>query len=221
MTSDQQSARLAAIAGTSDPAREALFRFGLTTGQPFSRDDAADAAGLPRSTAAFHLDRLVELGLLGVEFHRRGEKTGPGAGRPAKFYRVLVDEVSASVPERHYDLAGEVLSAAVELSDETGMHVKEAMATVAVDRGRSIGATAASLHDALEKGGYVPQPDGNDVALTNCPFHHLAKAHTATICGLNHALLRGIVEGAGEEPNRAAFVPDAPRCCVRIVPAEG
>ena len=220
MSIDRQRERLTAFAGVSDPAREALFLFGVRAAGPFSRDEAAHAVGVPRTTAAFHLDKLAALGVLGVEFRRRSEKSGPGAGRPAKFYRVLVDEISASIPERHYDLAAEILSAAVELSDQSGTPIKDAMTAVATSRGRSIGRSSGSLQSALEAGGYEPEPDGSEFALTNCPFHHLATSHTATICSLNHSLLRGVIEGVGEDPDRAEFAPSAPHCCVRIAPSD-
>lgn len=220
MSIEGQRGRVTALAVASDPAREALFRFAVRIARPFSRDEAADGVGVPRATAAFHLDKLAALGVLGIEFRRRTEKVGPGAGRPAKFYRALVDEISASIPERHYDLAAEILSAAVELSAESGEPITEALTSVAGDRGRTIGQSASSLHSALEAGGYDPQPDGDDLALVNCPFHHLASSHTSTICSLNYSLLRGVVEGVGEDPDRAEFAPAAAHCCVRIAPAE-
>src|ERR1043166_1900526 len=52
-----------------------------------SRDAAAKAAGVTRALAAFHLDKLVEAGLLDASFRRLSGRTGPGAGRPAKLYR--------------------------------------------------------------------------------------------------------------------------------------
>ena len=51
------------------------------------RDQAAQGVGVPTHTAKFHLDRLVDEGLLEVEFRRLSGRTGPGSGRPAKLYR--------------------------------------------------------------------------------------------------------------------------------------
>jgi predicted ArsR family transcriptional regulator len=220
MSTDAQRGRVSALALASDPAREALFHYAVRVARPFSRDEAADSVGVPRSTAAFHLDKLAALGALGIEFRRRSEKVGPGAGRPAKFYRALVDEISASIPERHYDLAAEILSATVELSMETGESIAEALSAVATERGRTIGGAAPSLGEALEASGYEPEPEGAEITLTNCPFHHLATSHTSTICSMNHALLRGVVEGVGEDPDRAEFAPAAAHCCVRITPPD-
>ena len=216
MPSPDQRLRVAAVAAAHDPVRGALLSFALGSRDGFSRDEAAESAGIPRATAAFHLDKLAELGLLEVEYHRRGVRTGPGAGRPAKFYRARVDEVCASIPERHYDFAAEILFDAVELAERTDVPVSAALDEVAVGRGRMIGSTAPSLPSALEAGGYEPRADGAEVTLTNCPFHRLTARHAATICGINHAFLRGVLEGAGENPARAEFAPAAGQCCVRI-----
>lgn len=54
---------------------------------PVSRDQAADAVGIPRHQAKFHLDRLTAEGLLDTEYARLTGRSGPGAGRTAKLYR--------------------------------------------------------------------------------------------------------------------------------------
>jgi predicted ArsR family transcriptional regulator len=219
MSSDAQRARIAALAALQDPADRALFDLAAGAVEAIGRDEAAEALGLPRATAAFRLDRLVDRGLLAVEYRRRTGRSGPGAGRPAKLYRLVVDEVAASVPERHYDLAAEILSAAVEQAVDDAVPVGEAVVAVATARGTAIGRQAASLDAALEDGGYSPEADGDEVRLTSCPFHRLARRHTATICGINHALLRGVLAGTGGDPDRAALVPDPAGCCVRIAAA--
>src|SRR6478672_4064819 len=112
--------RLAALASLGDESRRRLFDFVASAADAVSRDDAAGALGLARSTASFHLDRLVKDGLLAVEFRKLGGREGPGSGRPAKLYRAAVQEVSASVPERSYDLAAELLVTAIEQSAADG-----------------------------------------------------------------------------------------------------
>ena len=87
------SRRIAAVASLGDENRRKLFEFVAAAGTAVGRDDAAGALGLPRSTASFHLDRLVQDGLLAVEFRKLGGKAGPGSGRPAKMYRAAVEEV--------------------------------------------------------------------------------------------------------------------------------
>src|SRR5918911_20308 len=63
-------------------------------------NDGMDTMPPDRDLAAFHLDKLVEAGLLEASFRRLGERRGPGAGRPAKLYRRGAGEVAASLPPR-------------------------------------------------------------------------------------------------------------------------
>jgi predicted ArsR family transcriptional regulator len=209
---------LAAVASMADPQRRALLEFVSRQGGLVSRDEAATALGIARGTAAFHLDRLVAAGLLDTEFQRLSGKSGPGAGRPAKLYRRTAGEVVVSVPERHYDLAAELLSRAVEESDLTGDPIRPTLERVSTELGRELGAATGSMNEALQALGYEPVDDGLDgVSLSNCPFHRVARHHTATICGANAALLKGVAEGADEHERRVTLEPRAGYCCVRLV----
>jgi predicted ArsR family transcriptional regulator len=216
--SESRTGQISAVAAMSDPQRRALFEFVSRSENPVSREDAARALGVPRSTAAFHLDRLVDEGVLETEFRRLSGRTGPGAGRPSKLYRRAGGEISVSIPARRYELAGELLAAAVEEADRTGGAVREALATVATKAGRELGASAGSLDAALESCGYEPCDDGaGGLVLTNCPFHRLATSHTEVICQANVALLSGVAEGAAEDARTVEFVPPTgEHCCVRI-----
>ncbi len=186
---------------------------------PLSRDEAAAAADLPRSTAAFHLDRLVDVGLLTVEHRRLTGRSGPGAGRPTKLYRAAAVDVMASVPERHYELAGELLASSIERAERDGIPVREALDTEAHALGASLGAGSTALEDALERCGYAPADDGDGgLTLENCPFHALATRHTPLVCGANLALVQGAVDGTGDD-RMPALEPAAGRCCVAIHPA--
>ncbi|MET0888065.1 MAG: transcriptional regulator [Mycetocola sp.] len=220
MTGRTRAEQLAAVASISDPIRRALYEFVSRSTGAIGRDEAAVAIDIPRGTAAFHLERLVESGLLETEFQRRSGKTGPGAGRPAKLYRPTDAEVSVSVPERHYDLAAELLSSAVEESDRTGRPVRESLERVSTEFGRALGEAEGSLDAVLESTGYEPvDDDAEGLLLRNCPFHRLAQNHTQTICGANAALLRGAAEGAGERDRRIDFEPRTDGyCCVHVVP---
>ncbi len=108
---------LAAVAALGEPVRRKLYRAVVEAGSPISRDDAAAAVGIPRSTAAVHLGRLVEAGALTAEYRRLSGRTGPGAGRPTKLYSAASGDLLASVPERHYELAGDLLASAAERAD--------------------------------------------------------------------------------------------------------
>jgi predicted ArsR family transcriptional regulator len=214
--------RLAALAALDDPARRAAFDLVARAGTAMSRDQAAEALGVSRRVAAFHLDRLGEQGLLAVEYRRPPGRSGPGAGRPTKLYRRTEDEVAVSVPERHYDLVGGLLAAAVTESIDTGAEVREVLHRIAYDAGKTIGAAAGNLPAALEDAGYEPRRldhNSGSMVLGNCPFHRLAQQYTALVCGVNLQLLRGVTDSVGDSCCVAELDPGPGRCCVRLRPA--
>jgi predicted ArsR family transcriptional regulator len=208
---------LDAIAALGDATRRALYDLVVASAAPVSRDEAADAAGIARGTAAFHLDRLVASGALEAEYRRLSGRTGPGSGRPAKLYRRAAAELSVSFPPRAYDLAGELLAAAIERADGSGEAVRDALDQVAQEAGRALGSAGGTLEQTLADVGYEPRSDGGGgLTLVNCPFHRLAASHTDVICAANVCLIRGIASATGELERDVVFAPDAETCCVRI-----
>ena len=207
-----------ALAALGEPVRRNLYRAVVEAGSPLSRDDAAAAVGIPRSTAAVHLGRLVEAGVLTAEYRRLSGRTGPGAGRPTKLYSAASGDLLASLPERHYELAGELLASAAERADRDGMTMHAALAVEAHRAGSAIGAAHAPLENALVACGYGPRDDGaGGILLENCPFHALAARHTQLICSANVELVRGIADAAGDD-REAAFEPRDGHCCVALHP---
>jgi predicted ArsR family transcriptional regulator len=211
---------VAAVSTLDDPARRALLDLVTRSERAVSRDEAAEALGLSRRAAAFHLDRLAEKGLLEVEYRRLTGRTGPGSGRPSKLYRRPQEEVAVSIPERRYDLAGDLLAAAVEESTRTGEPARDVLLRLAGDAGRVLGAQAGTFDDVVRDHGFEPNQDADgSLLLTNCPFHRLAQRHTDTVCHLNLELLRGAAEATGYR-DAVVFDPGPGRCCVRAVAAE-
>lgn len=211
----------AAIGSLAEPVRRDLYAYVSAQTDAVGRDQAAEALGIARHTAKFHLDRLVEEGLLAADFQRLTGRSGPGAGRPAKVYRRSEQEIAVSLPERHYDLAGRILAASVERA-AGGADVMEAVSATAHDVGRSAG-EASPVHDAdeverlartLAEDGYEPRVADDGVLLDNCPFDRLARDHTELVCGLNLAYVEGVIEGLGCTGVSAALEPGAARCCV-------
>src|SRR5581483_5826850 len=104
---------------------------------PVDRDEAAAAVGIGRPLAAFHLDRLADAGLLAVEYRRRTGRSGPGAGRPAKFYRPAdPDGVQVSVPPRRYVVPARLFAEALEQSPSE--IAVDTLGEVAARRGREL-----------------------------------------------------------------------------------
>jgi predicted ArsR family transcriptional regulator len=223
---DDDRAGVAAVAALAEPTRRRVYDHVARQPDAVDRDEVALAVGLPRTTAAFHLDRLAQCGLLDVSFARRSGRTGPGAGRPAKLYRRADTTVEVSVPERHYDLAGELLAGALAEAEDSGERPATVLQRHAYRRGREMGESArdgqagrSGVLALLEEQGYEPRPDGEDVVLGNCPFHVLAKAHTQLVCGMNLHLLGGVLDAVPEAGLDAGLCPAEGLCCVRMQPA--
>ena len=222
-----RSAQVAAVAALAEPTRRRLYDYVIRGPEPMSRDDVAGALGVPRATTAFHLDRLVAEGLLDVHYERRTGRTGPGAGRPAKLYRRSGAAVEVSLPERRYDVAGQLLAAAVADSERSGERPRAVLERRAQLRGRELGEVAgaagrdggdAVLH-TLEEQGFEPRVEGAAIVLANCPFHTLAREHTELVCGMNLRLLEGVLEGVPSSGLTAHLRPEPGMCCVRLDPA--
>jgi predicted ArsR family transcriptional regulator len=222
--------RVRGIAALDHPVTQSVYRL-LTERDEVSRDATAQALGLARSVAAFHLDKLVDAGVADVRFERLTGRSGPGAGRTAKVYRRSDTEIGVSLPERRYDLAGGLLAEAVERSSHEGVPVDGALRRASTEAGRRIGEAAgvaaghvarraerrAAVVEALERQGYEPHVTDGEVVLTNCPFHVLAEQHRDLVCGMNLELLSGVIDGAGAaDVLEARLAPRPGYCCVRM-----
>lgn len=209
MTSQTPGDTPLTLSALTDPTRLALYEFVAAAAEPVGRDAAADAVGIARQTAAYHLDRLAEDGLLDVHFMRRSGRSGPGAGRPAKFYRRSGREFSVTVPPRRYVLAASILLEAVAL----GAVGPEWLAAAAHRIGAEMG--AEGYDRALNEAGYRPTLEHGDVRFRNCPFHALVLRDRETTCALNLALVEGILAGA-RNSGTARLAPEEGYCCVRV-----
>jgi len=221
-------ARLAGLSALADRVRRALYLHVAGAPREVSRDEAAGAVGVTRNLAGFHLDRLVAEGLLEASFRRLSGRSGPGAGRPSKLYRRSARQVEVSLPPRRYELAAQLLADAVD--ESAAASARDALTTAARARGHKLGAEAReqagkragarkrrdALVAALAAQGYEPELAGGELRLRNCPFHGLVGEHTQLVCGMNLALLEGVVDGADVADARAELAPQPGFCCVRL-----
>lgn len=229
MARDDRDRELASLGILGDPVRRKLYLYVVAAPGAVGRDEAAGAAGISRSLAAFHLDRLVGAGLLEAEYRRLTGRSGPGAGRPAKLYRPR-RPISVSVPERDYEFAGRLLIEAVR---RASVPDAAALAAAARERGRAMGteararmrgrktrsAVAGAALELLWDQGFRPSTEPDDtIRLRNCPFDALAGEYPETMCRLNLDLLRGMLEGLGATHLEARPRPRSGACCVELVP---
>lgn len=199
---------LEALSLLTDPVRRSAYQAVAAAGaEPVGRDEVAETLGVGRTLAAFHLDKLVDAGLLEVSYARRSGRSGPGAGRPAKLYRRSAAERTVSVPPREYRSAAELLAEAVERSG-----ADEMLYEVARAHGRS--ASGGDLVEELVARGYEPVVEGDTIRLRNCPFHLLAEGFPPLVCGMNLALLSGVLDGSHLAGWQARMDPRPGECCV-------
>jgi predicted ArsR family transcriptional regulator len=223
-----------AVGALEDDLRRELYVFIRGQGRPVSRDEAAKAVGISRKLAAFHLDKLVDRGLLSFEYARPPGRGGRGAGRPAKWYRPSDREVEVSIPERRYDVLGAMLMRALRSLGRATSAVdvaRKAANDAGVDIGRGererLGIRApgaeramAVTTDVLERTGYEPYRDEHGcVRVRNCPFHALAEDNRDLVCRMNESFVRGIVRGLGNETVDVVLDPVPGECCVRLEPS--
>ena len=79
-------------------------------------------------------------------------------------------------------------------------------------------ALLAAARGVLDDEGYETHTDPAGLTLGNCPFRALAAEHTDLVCGMNLAIMEGLLERLGRLPYGAVLDPAEGRCCVRLVP---
>ena len=188
------------LGALAEPVRRALYRWVVAQAEPVSRDQAAAGAGVPRHTAKFHLDRLVADGLLETEFRRLTGRRGPGAGRPAKLYRRSARQVTVTLPPRQYELAAQIMAAALD-----GGGTPEALQTAAAEVGRQAG-SESSRRSATSRTSATASSSCSTARSTRSP-----QEHTALVCGMNLHLVGALLDGT----DRRAVLDPAPGSVLR------
>jgi predicted ArsR family transcriptional regulator len=222
---DRAEAPIEAVAALREPVRRGLYAYVERQTRPVGRDEAAGAFGVSRSLAAFHLDRLVEVGLLTAEYRRPAGRTGPGAGRPAKLYRRSRRRLSITLPRRDHELLASLLAASLPPIDDPSNGSLDS----AQETGRALGARARKrirgkprtsllecVSDVLEEIGFEPyEGAGHEIRTRNCPFDPISRRFTGVVCDAGVALVKGIVDGVGAEVSVTRH-ERSDQCCVVI-----
>jgi predicted ArsR family transcriptional regulator len=127
------------------------------------------------------------------------------------------------MPERHYDLAGQILADAIQDAASDDQPILTAVARAAAAgcrvgaRARAVAADSTapvSAAEILASCGYEPRVQGDRVILVNCPFHALAKLHTDLVCGMNLEFVTALAQELGHVDVAARLEP-APQPLLR------
>jgi predicted ArsR family transcriptional regulator len=215
-----------AVAALDDELRRGMYLFIRQARRPVTRDEAAASVGISRKLAAFHLDKLVDAGLLRAHYQPAG-----GVGRAPKVYQPVDTDIRVSIPQRQHDVLADILLDAV-LDEGTGETARDAAVRVARDHGTALGAAEREqtrpgrlgperaltlVSRVAERCGFEPDRETpTSVRLRNCPFHPLTARAPELVCGINHAFLAGVVDGLAASAVRAVLEPRAGECCVEL-----
>lgn len=212
-----------AMAALREPNRRRLYQYVERQPVAVSRDEAAEAVGISRALAAFHLDKLMELGLLKAEYRRLSGRSGPGAGRTSKLYRRSRHRFNMSLPHRNHELLARLLA---ESSDSAARIAPDT--EPAREYGRSLGSRARKgmrghpdpakllecVEAVLESLGFEPyRTSAAEIRLRNCPFDPLSRLYTPLVCGVGQAIITGITQGVGADRLRVGREEQPNRCC--------
>jgi predicted ArsR family transcriptional regulator len=226
VSSSRSEADLASVSCLDDRVRGRLYAFVSGRSEPVGRDEAAAAVGIGRALAVYHLDKLVESGLLTASYRRPPGRGGPGAGRPAKVYARSGGEFMVAVPPREYQLAARLLVQAVaaDRSGRARAALYDAARQLGADLGEQHRANRArgenlrlALESALSEHGFEPwHDDHGTVRIRNCPFRRLVELQPEVVCHMNLALIQGLVAGLGADRLNPVLDPEPKHCCVTI-----
>lgn len=195
----------AEVAGLlADDRRRAIYLYVKGQHSPVTVNEVAEEFEIHRNAAKFHLDKLLDAGLLSADYRRLNGRRGPGAGRPSKLYSTTGVEVAFTVPERHYDLLADLLLRALT----SGRELDEVGEAFGREAASSLGADDADdplegVRAVLERLGFEPhvEVDGEGrvwVTTENCPFGRVAmEAPSGEVCRLDRAIIRGVLDASG------------------------
>lgn len=221
-----------AIGALDDELRSGMYAFIREARRPVTRDEAAEAVGISRKLAAFHLDKLVDAGVL-----RAGYQAAPGirkVGRAPKVYQPVDSDLRVSIPPRQLDLLADILLDAVLAETGNGEREtsRQAAQRLARERGEAVGVAererarpgrlsaerAITLASAvLARHGFEPDRAAPAcLRLRTCPFHPLAAKAPEMVCRINHAFLAGLIHGLDASSLDAVLDPEAGECCVEL-----
>lgn len=170
---------------------------------PLGVGEVAKKVRLHPNTARFHLDGLVEQGLVD-----RNTEARDTPGRPRALYSAR--EGSAAAGQRSYRLLAQILTsylantsrqpekAALRAGEEWGRYLAERPAPY-----HRVDAASATqqLVETLDDIGFAPEPvtagRKRQILLHHCPFREAAEQNQEVVCSVHLGLMRGLLDGLG------------------------
>ena len=195
------------LEAVGDPALRAAFLYARSQDRPITADELAEAQQVHRNVARSRLGRLAVAGLLVPGYERRGGRSGPGAGRPAKIYAVAPEVEALEFPSGRYErLIGVLLDTLPGKSRRgrlraAGAALGEELADAAeIPRARSFRVAVERLCVGLRNLGYqaavAEVGDARAIVTTaTCPLRPLVRLRPE-VAELDQAMWRSLARRA-------------------------
>jgi len=195
------------LEAVGEPALRAAFIYARSQDRPISADDLAEEQQVHRNVARSRLERLTTAGLLVPGYERRGGRSGPGAGRPAKIYAVAPEVEALEFPTGRYErLIGVLLDMLPGKSRRArlravGVALGEELAEAAsIPTARSFRVAVERLCDGLRTLGYqaavAEVGDAHAIVITaTCPLRPLVRSRPE-VAELDQAMWRSLARRA-------------------------
>jgi predicted ArsR family transcriptional regulator len=203
-----------AISALQDRTRRRILLDFYLQQPEWTVDDAAKAAGVHRTVAHGHLERLVALGYLAVG-QRRGK-----SGKPANLYRLAGQHIDFSYPVRRFARLAGLLAQGLQTRGQEGIDA-------AREAGRRYGASLVNkqaespqsvLSELAPLGADYVIADDDQVVARNCIFREACAVAGDVVCELHAGLLEGAFQQAGLVVRTEALRNFAERgCAYRIL----
>jgi predicted ArsR family transcriptional regulator len=176
-----------------DPTRRNILLAFFKTDDSLTVDQVATRAGVHRTVAFNHLERLVSLGYVSSS-QRRGLP-----GKPAKLYRRAPDSLlQFGYPARQPALLANMLIEALSAFNARG---RRSARDVARRWGVALGARGKTLTEVLTSVAFLGADyqvvDDCRVVAGNCIFREACAQHRPMVCGLHSGLIEGLLTSAG------------------------
>lgn len=214
-----------------DPTRRAVYISIRESSEPLTSGDIASAFHIHPNVARHHLDKLAADGYLDIVHRRPSGRSGPGAGRPAKYYSVSSKQIDVHFPAHRHDILSEMLVRIIErIAPE---NVREVAEQVGVEVGRELATEIGSPDDSGYEGavrsvvramtgiGFGVSSDvaGQRLLMSHCPFGETAASHPDVVCSLDRGMVIGLM-GSLEHACEPVLHPAQHRSedCVTEVP---
>jgi len=211
------------LAAAGDPQLRHVLVYARGRRDPFTAAEAAVALGVHRNVVRSRLDRLAEAGFLAFALERRGGRRGPGAGRPAKVYRVAPELEAVEFPDRRLaELIGLLVEkvparsrprALREAGEDFG---RKLAAAAGLKPSRDLGTGLARVCDALGSLGFQAsvvsyEDDRVELASPTCPLRPLVTKCPDTR-GIDGGMWAGLVERGVQGRDANQIHCETPRC---------